>query len=472
MHRPAQRPSHRLSHGPSHWRTWHVWRAWLVAAVAAVVLGCPPPHPASVLVAPAADGRSVPLESLTVSYEVSGLHVLQRITRANDVVAAHLYLLGGTRQLTPATAGIEALLLEASQYGTREYPGAALGRAAARTGSEFVTDAGADWTLFGFHGITEAFDSTWALLASRLMHPVLDSASVALARNHLIGALRAEHNTPDGQLYRLADSVSVVGHPYAVSPGGTARSLSRLTADDLRRYASAQMVTSRMLLVIVGDVPRVQVEAAVRTSIGTLPSGSYRWTLPPALHAASTTVLAEQARLPTNYLLGYFPGPSASSNDYAAFRVATELLGARLHQSIREEHSLTYAAYAPFVDRAATMGGMYVTTVAPDRVVPLMLDQVRGLQEGWVTRDGLQRFVDQFIVDYYLENETNAAQAEFLARAQLYRGDFRLAGATLESLRHVRTEDVQRVARTYMRDVHFVYLGDTTAALRQELERF
>ncbi|HET7583832.1 MAG TPA: pitrilysin family protein [Gemmatimonadaceae bacterium] len=444
----------------------------LLPAAAALAIGCPPPHPQGAIVAPATDGRLVPLESLTVSYEAGGVHVIQRITHANDVVAAHLYLLGGARQLTPTTAGIEALLLEASEHGTREYPGAALRHAAARTGSEFVVHPEPDWTLFAFRGITEEFDSSWAILASRLMHPSLDDVSVALARSHLVGALRAERNTPDGHLFRLADSVTAAGHPYALAPSGTEQSLGTITPATLRQYADSQIVTSRMLLVVVGDVPRARVEHAVSRTLGTLPRGHYRWTLPPVLPSTSTTVLAEERELPTNYLLGYFRGPPASSEDYAPFRVATELLGARLHQTIREEHSLTYAAYAPFVDHAATMGGMYVTTIAPDRVIPLMLDEVRGLQEGWVTRDGLQQFIDQFIVDYYVDNETNAAQADFLARAQLYRGDYRRAAATLESLRHVRSEDVRRVARVYMRDIHFVYLGDTTAVLRRELERF
>ncbi len=51
-------------------------------------------------------------DSGTTSYEVAGVPVVHRHA-ANDVVAANLYLLGGVRQVTPATSGLEPFLLEA-----------------------------------------------------------------------------------------------------------------------------------------------------------------------------------------------------------------------------------------------------------------------------------------------------------------------------------------------------------------------
>ena len=65
-------------------------------------------------------------DTSTTSFEVNGLTVILRRNTATDVVAANMYLLGGTQQLTPATQGIEALLLEASERGTKHYPGAAV----------------------------------------------------------------------------------------------------------------------------------------------------------------------------------------------------------------------------------------------------------------------------------------------------------------------------------------------------------
>ena len=76
-------------------------------------------------------------DTATVMFEVNGLKVILRRNTANDVVAANIYLLGGTQQLTPATQGIEALLLQASERGTKRFPGAATRQLIARLGTQF-----------------------------------------------------------------------------------------------------------------------------------------------------------------------------------------------------------------------------------------------------------------------------------------------------------------------------------------------
>ena len=60
----------------------------------------------------------------------------------------------------------------------------------------------------------------------------------------------------------------------------------------------------------------------------------------------------------------------------------------------------------------------------------------------------------------------------FLARAQLYRGDFRIADLFVDELREVSPEDVQRVARQYMRGIRFAYVGDSLRLSARTLKGF
>ena len=84
------------------------------------------------------------------AFDVNGLRVILRRNTANDVVAANVYLLGGTQQLTPATQGIEALLLASSERGTKRFPREAVRQLTAALGSVFAIDPSEDWTRFGF----------------------------------------------------------------------------------------------------------------------------------------------------------------------------------------------------------------------------------------------------------------------------------------------------------------------------------
>jgi zinc protease len=411
-------------------------------------------------------------DSLTMKFEVSGIPVILRRVTANNVVAANLYLLGGSRQLTPATQGIELMLLETSERGTQKYPRDLLRTKMARLGSAIGVSAGADWTSMGLRATTTGFDSTWAIMADRVVAPRIDAADVEFVREQFVTAVSQRKDSPDALLDFLADSMAFAGHPYALEPTGSESSLKSISAVQLRDYHRTQMVTSRMLLVVVGNVSRSKVEKLVRESIGRLPRGTYAWSLPAPPADLPSGYVVEKRALPTNYLQGYFHGPKATSKDYAALRLACAVLSGRLFGEVRQRRNLSYSVNAPFVERAFSLGGLYVTTTQPDEVLSIMLQQVKALQEGIITAEGLEQLVQQFIVTYFLDNETNADQANMLARAELYQGDFRRANRFVQELRAVTPEEIQGAARTYMRNVRWAYVGDPAKVTPARLLRF
>jgi zinc protease len=410
--------------------------------------------------APGGTAARVEADTSTAEFSVDGLRVILRRNTANDVVAANLFLLGGVQQLTIATQGIEPFLLAVSERGTAHYPKDALRTAMNRTGSVITIETEDDWTVFGLHAIRSTFDSSWAVFADRVMHPSLDSIDIELVRAQLLAAVRQGRLHPDAELRIVADSLLFVGHPYSLSPDGTASSLGSITRADLRSYLATQFVRSRMLLVVVGNVDRPRLESLVRSTLSTLPLGSYHWTAPPPARSDQRGLVVESQSLPTNYIIGYYAGPPASSNDYNALRIATAVLSGRFFTEIRSKRNLSYAVEAPFVERAVAAGGVYVTTVEPEQALRLMRAEITELQNELVDPDGLRRLVQQFITDYFLKNETNADQAAFLARAAVYEGDYRAANRFVDDLRRIRPDDIRRVAREYMRNFRFVYIGD------------
>lgn len=422
-------------------------RRLLLVLIAAIAMMVPVAAPAQI-------------DTATTSFDVNGLRVIVRRNTANEVVAANVYLLGGVQQLSPATQGIEAMLLRASELGTRRYPGDAARLIPARLGSTIRLEPSADWTLFGCTSVRATFDSTFAVLADRIVEPTLDSAQVELVRSRMMAAAREEMDHPDPLLSQIADSLAYVGHPYSFAPDGTPTSLFSITLGQLRRYQETQMVTSRMLLVVVGNVERTHVDSLVRATLGRLPRGTYTWSPPNLPAALGKAAVIRPAELPTNYILGTYAGPTARDPDYQTLRVAAAVLSGRFFTEIRSQRNLSYEVDAPFFERAIGSGGVYVTTVDPKTTLGLMRTELDRLQRELVDPRGLERLVQQFITDYFLHNETNADQATFLARAQIYQGDYRAASKFVEALRRVKPADVRRVARQYMHDFRFVYLGN------------
>lgn len=411
--------------------------------------------------------RRAPVDTATFDYTAGGVHVIQRLTPNNEVVVAELYLLGGVMELTAANAGVEEMALRAGQYGSTRYPGALSRQAFSGTGSRWLVSSGTDWSTVGFIGIADGFDSTWAVFADRIVHPTLDSASIALVRAQMLKESRLRGLTPEGVAFELADSAAFVGHPYGLRPSGTEASLNGITRRVVSDYVQSHFATSRMLLVVVGNIPRAKLEPLVAATLGTLPAGSFVRTLPPdpPRHPTAMTMVARPSA--TNYILGFYTGPSVASRDYPAFMIATELLSARLSGAIRARTGLSYAAFAPYEKREISAGGLYASTSLPSLVFALMRQQVDSVKAhiypAFVLRDYESRFKSGFL----LRNETNESQAALLAQGQIYFSDYRQADAELKRLHDVSPDDVVRAARAYIRDIQFVYVGDTTLVRRE-----
>src|SRR5207248_1217649 len=212
-------------------------------------------------------------DTLTTAYDVAGIRVLQRRTESSDIVAVRLYLLGGTRQITERTAGIEPLMLRAAAYHG--------GRALDRTGSVVALKPEADWTVYGITGPVEDLDATWRAFVDRLVQSELSDEAVAGARRRLLTQARRRYTEPD-------------------------------------------------------------------------------------------------PRLPVSALRDLFTDqPPTAGQAYWAFRVATAVLSGQIGYHIRAEHSLSYAAFAPFYDQAIPVGGAYVSTPKPDEALALIHQAIR-----------------------------------------------------------------------------------------------
>ena len=405
-------------------------------------------------------------DTATTHFNLAGLDVIHRRLTTSDIVVAQLYLLGGARQLTFDNAGIEAVMLGASEYGTAKYPGSRAPIALTRTGSTVSLGVTLDWSVLELRTIRTELDSAWSVFADRIANPELSPGAVSLARDRLYVGEQYQQADPDALISHLADSIAFLGHPYSVDPAGNERSLRLLHPTDVVDYQKKHTVTSRMLLVIVGNVTEGEVRRLVSATLAKLPKGNYVWTLPPALPERPASMTAIPRLLATNYLLGYFPGPPVGSKDHPAFRVATALLSGKLALAIREQRKLSYAAYSPFLDRAVSGGGVSVSTTNPEAVLPLVKSAMADMIGTKLSADRLPSFVSQFTIEFLLDQETYDGQASELAKAHLLRGDFRQTNAWLQDLGNVTPKDIQDVSRRYFNAIQYVALGDSVAVNR------
>jgi predicted Zn-dependent peptidase len=400
--------------------------------------------------------------ALVSEFEINGLKVLVKRREGSQTVAAGLFIRGGVENINSTNAGVESLMLSVASEASATFPRERMRKELSRMGTVIGGSTNYDYSVLSLVSTRASFDRSWEVFTDVALRPSFTKEDVALVQARIVAGLRDDADQPDTYLQRLQEQVAYVGHPYLNRPEGTAEIVSRLTAEDLRAYHQRIMQTSRLLLVVVGDLDAAQLKTRITASFGKLPRGEYKAQTPPQLAFATSTVEVTTRELPTNYVQGLFTAPPITSPDIYPMRVAASLLRDRVFEEVRVKRNLSYAPDAFLRSQSANTGGLYVTAVDANQAVRVMLNEVTRLQREPIGPDDINAVVAQFLTTYYVGQETNAAQAAELAQYELIGGGWRNSLQFLEKLRAVSPAEVQRVAQKYMRNIRFVVLGNPT----------
>jgi predicted Zn-dependent peptidase len=397
---------------------------------------------------------------LVTEFTAAGIPVIYKPIRANEVIAVRLYIRGGSANLTPETAGIENFMAVASTHGTEKYSRDEFAALSSATGTAIAANANVDYTFLSLQAVSEHWDEAWDLFEQAALHPTFPEDEVALVRDQIVNQLKGRLDNPDAYLALLANDQFYAGHPYATDPLGTVESVEALTAEDLRDWHAQRMTKENLLLVVVGNVHREDLERKIEASFGALPAAGGAADPVPAVTQSAPRVDVTERELPTNYIRGQFLAPDPGDPDFPAMQVATDILSDRLFEEVRTKRNLSYAVFSGLSQRRANYGLLYVTAVQPDTTLAVMLHEVERLKTEPISEERLAENVNIFLTQYWLAQETNMGQAGALGVFELVGGGWENAAGFIEGVHRVTPEDIRRVARTYMKDFHFVVIGN------------
>ena len=393
-------------------------------------------------------------------FVASGIKVIHKPVTSNDVIAVRLLLVGGAAAITPANEGIEALMAATIDKGTAKYDKDAFSALATSTGTQVGGAAALDYTAFFAQGVRQHFNDTWDLFTQAALHPTFPSEEVEQAKEQIVNGLKQRADDPDSYLNLVADSLLYAGHAYAAEPGGSPESIAKLTSADLTAWHKRRMTKANLVLVVVGNVTRADLQSKIATAFGALPAtGGAAPAATPIASTPSTLTIIER-ELPTNYIQGIFPAPGRGHPDYPALQVATSLLGERLFEEVRTKRNLTYAVAAFVAGARQSKGGLYVTAVNPDTTIKVIFSEVKKIQTVPVSLGRLRETINVFLTEYWMGQETNMGQATALGNWEVTGGGWRNAALYAQRTQAVTPAAIQRVTARWLKNARFVVIGD------------
>jgi predicted Zn-dependent peptidase len=393
-------------------------------------------------------------------YEINGLKVLIKQRPGTPTVAAGLFIRGGARNVTAENAGIENLMLEVSTEGSKNFPSQMMRKELSRTGSVISAGSNYDYSGMSMISIKRNFERSWEIFTDVTLNPSFLPADVTRAKDRILTGLRSQTDAPENYLEVLQEKLIYAKHPYENDPAGTIATVTRMGADDLRAYHQKMMQTSRLLLVVVGDVDLDALKKKIADSFGKLPRGDYKSAPLPQIDFSKPTLDTTSRVLETNYVKGVFAAPTIGDPDYYAMRVAMAILQQQVFQEVRVQRNLSYAPGADMGSLAANSGNISVSAVNANEAVRVMLGVIDQLKNNTVNDETIKEMSNFFLTTYYLKQETSAAQAGELASYELNGGGWRNSLVFLDKMRDVTPADVRTVANKYMKNIRFIVVGN------------
>jgi zinc protease len=169
-------------------------------------------------------------------------------------------------------------------------------------------------------------------------------------------------NDPDWMAARLLNDVVFNGHPYAMNSGGTLTSLTKITADDLRKKLREELTKDRLVISAAGDISESELSAALDEIFGALPEKQMVAPVSPASLPSAASITLYPKDIPQTVMQMALPGIDRQDPDYFAAEIMNFILGgagfgSRLMDTIREQRGLTYGIYSGLseMDHADTL---------------------------------------------------------------------------------------------------------------------
>lgn len=326
-------------------------------------------------------------------------------------------------------------------------------------GGAMGAGAGTDLSYVNVVVMKDSFETGMRMLSDMARCPAFDPAEIDRQKQQTLSSLQVSFQDPGFIANAVFDRLVYGFHPYGLPQSGTPQTIAAITRDDLVAFHRKYFAANNALLAIVGDVTADEAFATAAKVFGDWQRSDIvpeRFIDPPE-PTRRLVVVDKPDAVQTEIRIGHL-GIQRNHPDYMALNLAIRILGGegsnRLHQVLRTERGLTYGAQADF-DTLKEAGDFEAETntrsEATGEVVRLIIDEFWRLQRERVGERELAEAKNYLTGSFPLTIETPDAIALQVLNVLFYGLPVEQLQTFRERVNAVTVDDIQRVARTYLK---------------------
>lgn len=399
-----------------------------------------------------------------IEYDLpNGLHVILHENHQAPVVSTYvLYHVGSKNERADRTGFahfFEHLMFE----GSENIPRGKIDKYVSGAGGNLNASTSFDQTDYYFNLPSNQLELALWIESERMMHAKVDEVGVETQRQVVKEERRrGVDNQPYGTLFEELAALVFKGTPYAWTPIGSAQYIDQAKIEEFRDFYKTYYLPNNATLSIAGDINVERTKKLVEDYFGPIPKGpeikrpEIKWDL--KAKAEKKDVVKENTPLPAT-LHAWRAVTETNADSYPIDMLGNILSkgrSSRLYRRLVDEEQVAVAVDAfGFLQEQAGMIGVFANGqngVPLDKIDKLITDEIKNVREKGVTEEEFQKVRNQQEADFATSFGSMSARAKNLARYHVFYGDANLINTELERYMAVKREDLQRVAKEYLRD--------------------
>ena len=248
-------------------------------------------------------------------------------------------------------SGLAKMSARVMNEGTKKLGSSAFAESLEAKAIHISSSTGTETFVMEVGSLKEEFDEGLKSFATLLKDPNFTEETLEKVKTTTVGALSRKENDFDYVASNELKSILFKGSVLANPSSGTIENVKSVKLNEVKNFIKSNLVSSKLIVVLGGDVDLEETKIKIAKIINTLPKGkkaqvkNYK-----VVKDAKDSTLKRE----TEQAYVYFGSPynmNVGDKDYYKARVATFILGtggfgSRLMEEIRVKRGLAYSAYA------------------------------------------------------------------------------------------------------------------------------
>lgn len=399
------------------------------------------------------------IQSFTLA---NGMKIM--VLEDNSIPNANMYLFWrvGSRNEYPGITGLSHFFEHMMFNGSKNYGPKMFDRTMEAAGGSNNAYATENLTVYTDWFPANAIETMFKLEADRIGHLSIDKSMVDSER----GVVSSERRTGlENSNYRsISEEVKNAAfraHPYSWSVIGHESDIENWSMDDLKKFHKTYYAPNNAVVVIAGDVKVAEVKKLAKQYFEPIPAQEP----PREVHTVEPEqkgerrVYLHKASVSTPNLMMAFHVPETQHQDYYALEILSDVLSvgesSRMQKALVNEQQVASSVftYQPqSIDpNLFYIYGVAAKDVSAEQLEKAIIAEINKVMKSGITEQELQKVKNSRLVNFYREMATINGKSNTIGSYEMYFGDYKKLFSAPNDLEKVTLEDVQRVAKKYLR---------------------